>query len=152
MILINRKALASSFYNFNFLSIIMMLMLSGHYLFAAESDTLKNKFNYYNELGLIEGMPFDYPSDIPLPMNSKCIGHMTTSEGVVVTFESNDIWNNILYDFALRIESNGYKKKEKENINDYGGFVAWVKDEKEVNIMIAKQFESEKVEIAVTYN
>ena len=65
-----------------------------------------------NELGISEGLPKDYPSDVPQPKNAKNMGYLTTSEGTVVTFESDEKPKDILSDFKTEIEKNGYKKDD----------------------------------------
>src|SRR5260370_10933666 len=90
-----------------------------------------------NELGIKEGIPKDYPSDVPQPQNAKCLGSLSTSEGTVVTFESNDKPKDILTPFTDGLTKSGYKKGEGEMMSDDGGMSMWAKDKKEVSIMLA---------------
>ncbi len=96
-------------------------------------------------------MPSDYPSDVPQPQNSKCLGSLSTSEGTVVTFESNDKPKDILTPFTDGLAKNGYKKSEGEMMSDDGGMSMWTKDKKEVSIMLAWDKDKKVSSIVVTY-
>ncbi|MGH2575976.1 MAG: hypothetical protein ACRDFC_09790 [Ignavibacteria bacterium] len=104
-----------------------------------------------NELGIVEGLPKDYPSDIPQPQNSKCLGYLNTSEGTVVTFESDDMAKDVLAQFKSGVEKNGYKKDEGEMMSDDGGLIMWRKDKKECSLMLARDKEKNKTSVVVTY-
>jgi hypothetical protein len=106
-----------------------------------------------NELGISEGLPKDYPSDIPQPKNAKNMGFLTTSEGTVVTFESDEKPKDILTAFTTEIEKNGYKKDEggEALMSDDGGLALWKKDTKECSVMLAWDKEKKKSSIVVTY-
>jgi hypothetical protein len=104
-----------------------------------------------NELGIKEGLPADYPSDVPQPQNSKVLGSLNTSEGTVVTFESNDKPKDIYNQFSTDLEKNGYKKSEGEQMKDEGGMAMWNKDKKEVSIMLAWDKEKNKSSVVITY-
>jgi hypothetical protein len=107
--------------------------------------------NKSNELGITEGLPKDYPSEVPQPKNAKCLGSLNTSEGTTVTFESNERPRDIMADFASNVEKSGYKKGEGEMMNDDGGMSLWNKDKKEVSIMLAWDKEKKISSIVVTY-
>ena len=106
-----------------------------------------------NELGISEGLPKDYPSDVPQPKNAKNMGYLTTSEGTVVTFESDEKPKDILSDFKTEIEKNGYKKDDSGDalMSDDGGLALWKKDSKECSVMLAWDKEKKKSSIVVTY-
>jgi hypothetical protein len=104
-----------------------------------------------NELGIKEGMPADYPTDIPQPSNAKCLGSLNTSEGTVVTFESTDKPKVLLVPFAEGVEKSGFKKSEGEMMSDDGGMTMWTKDKREVNIMLAWDKEKSVTSVVVTY-
>jgi hypothetical protein len=105
-----------------------------------------------NELGISEGLPKDYPSDIPQPKNSKNMGFLTTSEGTVVTFESDDRPKAIYDSFSADIEKNGYKKDEGGALmSDDGGLALWKKDTKECSVMLAWDKDKSKSSVVVTY-
>jgi hypothetical protein len=104
-----------------------------------------------NELGITEGLPNDYPADIPQPKNSKVLGSLNTSEGTVVTFESGDKPKEIINEFAEGLEKNGYKKADGEMMKDDGGMAIWNKDKKEVSIMLAWDKDKNISSIVITY-
>ena len=104
-----------------------------------------------NDLGIKEGIPSDYPSDVPQPQNSKCLGSLTTSEGTVVTFESTDKPKDILTSFTDGLAKAGYKKGEGEMMSDDGGMSMWTKDKKEVSIMLAWDKDKKTSSVVVTY-
>ena len=115
---------------------------------ASKDNTKKDS---KNDLGIKEGIPSDYPSDVPQPQNSKCLGSLSTSEGTVVTFESNDKPKDILKPFTDGLDKNGYKKGEGEMMSDDGGMSMWKKDKKEVDIMLAWDKDKKTSSIVVTY-
>lgn len=104
-----------------------------------------------NELGIKEGMPADYPKDVPQPVNSKCLGSLNTTEGTVVTFESTDKPKVILAPFGEGLEKAGFKKSEGEMMSDDGGMSVWTKDKREVSIMLAWDKEKNNSSVVVTY-
>jgi hypothetical protein len=104
-----------------------------------------------NELGISEGLPADYPSDIPQPRNSKVLGSLNTSEGTVVTFESSDRPKDILSQFSEELEGNGYKKAEGEMMSDDGGMAMWNKEKSEVSIMLAWDKDKNLSSVVITY-
>jgi hypothetical protein len=104
-----------------------------------------------NELGITEGLPKDYPSDIPQPKNSKCMGSLNTSEGTVVTFESDNRPKDVLSEFTSALEKSGYKKGEGEMMSDEGGLSMWTKNNKEVSLMLAWDKDKSKSSVVVTY-
>jgi len=104
-----------------------------------------------NELGITEGLPKDYPSDVPQPKNSKCMGSLNTSEGTVVTFESDERPKDVLSLFTSELDKNGYKKGEGEMMSDDGGLSMWTKDKKEVSLMLAWDKDKNKCSVVVTY-
>lgn len=104
-----------------------------------------------NELGIKEGMPADYPSDVPQPVNSKCLGSLNTSEGTVVTFESTDKPKAILTPFTEGVEKAGFKKAEGEMMSEDGGMAVWNKEKREVSIMLAWDKDKSISSVVVTY-
>jgi hypothetical protein len=104
-----------------------------------------------NELGIKEGMPADYPTDVPQPVNSKCLGSLNTSEGTVVTFESTDKPKDVLTPFAGAVEKAGFKKSEGDMMSDDGGMTMWTKEKREVSIMLAWDKDKRVSSVVVTY-
>ncbi|HWA07176.1 MAG TPA: hypothetical protein VG961_11560 [Ignavibacteria bacterium] len=118
---------------------------------AGDNKTQTNPDGKSNELGIKEGMPADYPKDVPQPVNSKCLGSLNTSEGTVVTFESTDKPKAILAPFAEGVEKAGFKKGEGEMMSDDGGMVMWKLDKREVSIMLAWDKDKSNSSVVVTY-
>jgi hypothetical protein len=104
-----------------------------------------------NELGIKEGLPADFPSDVPQPENSKVLGSLNTSEGTVVTFESDNKPRDILTQYDAALGKSGYKKADNEMMKDEGGMAMWNKDKKEVSIMLAWDKEKNKTSVVITY-
>lgn len=104
-----------------------------------------------NELGIKEGMPADYPKDVPQPVNAKCLGSLNTSEGTVVTFESTDKPKDVLKPFGEAVEKEGFKKGEGEMMSDDGGMVMWTKEKREVSLMLAWDKDKKVSSVVVTY-
>lgn len=116
-----------------------------------KTQTTTGQDNKSNELGIKEGMPADYPKDIPQPVNSKCLGSLNTTEGTVVTFESTDKPRAILAPFTEAVEKVGFKKPEPEQMSDDGGMAMWKMDKREVSIMLAWDKEKSVCSVVVTY-
>jgi len=114
-------------------------------------DQTTTKTDSKNELGIKEGLPADYPSDVPKPINSKALGYLSTQEGTVVTFESLDKPKDVLKDFTGNLEKGGFKKGEGEMMSDDGGLSIWNKEKREVSIMLAWQKEKNNCSVVVTY-
>src|SRR3972149_793 len=114
-------------------------------------DQTQKKVEGKNELGISEGLPADYPSDVPKPNNSKAIGFLSTQEGMVVTFESTDKPKDIFKAFEAELEKGGFTKSEDAQIKDEGGMCMWKKDKREVSIMLAWQKEKNVSSAVVTY-
>ncbi len=118
---------------------------------SGNTDQKTNTDPKSNELGIKEGLPADYPKDIPQPANSKCLGSLNTSEGTVVTFESTDKPKDILKSFGEGVEKEGFKKGEGEMMSDDGGMVLWNKDKREVSLMLAWDKDKKVSSVVVTY-
>ena len=114
-------------------------------------DQTQKKVEGKNELGISEGLPADYPSDVPKPNNSKAMGFLSTQEGMVVTFESTDKPKDIFKAFEAELEKGGFTKSEDAQIKDEGGMCMWKKDKREVSIMLAWQKENNVSSAVVTY-
>src|SRR3974377_659618 len=104
-----------------------------------------------NELGIKEGLPGDYPKDIPQPKGGKVLGSLNTSEGTTVTYESTEKTMDILKDFGDNIEKGGFKKGDGEMMKDEGGMTLWKKEAREVSLMLAWEKEKKISSVVVTY-
>lgn len=115
-----------------------------------KTDNTQNK-DSKNELGIKEGLPGDYPKDIPQPKGGKVLGSLNTSEGTTVTFESSEKPMDILKDFGDNIEKGGFKKGEGEMMKEEGGMTLWKKDAREVSLMLAWDKDKKISSVVVTY-
>ncbi len=118
---------------------------------AGDNKTSTNPDGKSNELGIKEGMPADYPKDVPQPISSKCLGSLNTTEGTVVTFESTEKPKAILTPFTADLEKAGFKKSEGEMMSDDGGMAMWTNAKREVSIMLAWDKEKSNSSVVVTY-
>ncbi|MBZ0203418.1 MAG: hypothetical protein IT281_09400 [Ignavibacteria bacterium] len=118
---------------------------------AGDNKTSTNTEGKPNELGIKEGLPADYPADIPQPANSKCLGSLNTSEGTVVTFESTDKPKVILAAFSEGVDKAGFKKSDGEMMSEDGGLSMWTKDKRDVSIMLAWDKDKNNSSVVITY-
>jgi hypothetical protein len=68
-----------------------------------------------SDLGLTEGLPSNYPKDIPQPPNSKCMGSLNSSEGTVVTFESSATVKQIIDFYKEEMKNSDFRSVMAEN-------------------------------------
>ncbi len=106
-----------------------------------------------NDLGLSQGLPSNYPTDVPQPKDAKCLGSLNSSEGTVVTFESTQSVKDILDFYKSEMKKNGYDLGEGGEVlmSDKGGIVGWKKGAKEVGLMLGVNDEKKNTSIVVTY-
>ncbi|MBC8490143.1 MAG: hypothetical protein H8D45_29340 [Bacteroidetes bacterium] len=107
-----------------------------------------------NDLGMSEGLPDDFPDDIPEPENGKCLGSIITSEGTVVTFESTDKVKEVVDFYKEKMSNGGYELSEGGEIlvSDQGGLIGWEKAGKEIGLMLGYDKEKEITSVVITYN
>ena len=106
-----------------------------------------------NDLGLTSGLPNNYPADVPQPKDSKCLGSLNSSEGTVVTFESNQSVKDILDFYKAEMKKSGYDLGEGGEVlmSDKGGIVGWKKGAKEVGLMLGVNDDKKNTSIVITY-
>ena len=109
--------------------------------------------NKSNELGMTPGLPSDFPSDVPVPKNSKTLGSLNSSDGTVVTFESNDKVLDIVNFYKEELQKNGYAvtKEGESQVSDKGGLINWVKEKKEVGLMLGFDKDKNITSLVITY-
>lgn len=127
--------------NLSFPILILILLLSS------------NSFAQKNELGLKEGLPSDFPSDVPQPNNSKCVGHLPTSDGTSVSFVSSDSASEIIDFYKKEMKKAGFKLGDdgESLINETGGLISWNKEKRNILLLISYIKENNKSEIVITY-
>lgn len=106
-----------------------------------------------NDLGISEGMPKNYPTDVPQPKNSKCLGSLSSSEGTVVTFESSDKVKDVVDFYKEEMKKSGFTVADGGDVivSDEAAILAWKKNDKEVSTIISFDKEKSKSQIAITY-
>ncbi|MBK9331869.1 MAG: hypothetical protein IPM96_05540 [Ignavibacteria bacterium] len=107
-----------------------------------------------NELGMKPGLPSDFPKDIPQPKDSKVLGSLTTSEGTVVTFESNTKVLEIVEFYKEEMKKSGYTLSEEGEslVTDKGGLINWTKDSKTAGLMLGYDKDKNITSLVITYN
>lgn len=103
-----------------------------------------------NELGITEGLPSDYPSDIPKPKDADSLGTIKTSDETSIRYFTNDVPKTISDYYTQGLEKNGYEKAD-DNIKDDGGMVIWKKGKKEVSLMVARDKERNRTAVVISY-
>lgn len=117
------------------------------------TDPAKQETDKSNELGMTPGMPANFPSDIPQPKNSKVIGSLTSTEGTMVTFESNDKVQDIINYYKEEMTKNGYAVSEDGELitPDKGGLINWKKGAKEVQLVLGYDKDKNLSSLVITY-
>lgn len=107
-----------------------------------------------NELGMKVGLPQDFPKDVPQPPNSNCVGSIVNqTEGTTVTFSSKSKVMEIADFYKDELKKNGYKSDPgmDELMNDKGGMLKWTKLERDVELMMSFNSESNSTDIVLSY-
>ena len=106
-----------------------------------------------NDIGMTPGLPADFPSDVPEPPDSKVIGSLNSSEGTVVTFESNEKVKEIVDFYKDEMEKNGFELSDGGEIliTDDGGLIGWKKGSRELGLMLAHDKEKDMTSTVITY-
>ena len=122
------------------------------------NDTLKTRIRN-NDLKIEEGLPKDYPKDLPMPIGSTCKGYILSLDGTDVLFESSENPEIIYNVFKSEIEMNGFKQDSVSSmISDNGGVALWKKQMSDKNdvfvysLMLAWDKEKNLTNIAITYS
>lgn len=105
------------------------------------------------DLGISSGLPDDYPSDIPQPKNGKCLGYLTSSEGTVVTFETEEPFNDIVNQYKEELTNNGYKEEASGVLSTEGKMymATYKKDGKDLSVILNFVEEDKKTNAVITY-
>lgn len=119
-----------------------------------EKSVDEGELDTSNELGMTPGIPPDFPKDVPQPPKSKVLGSLNSSEGTVVTFESETTIKDIVDFYKQSLSDAGYNLSEGGEmlITEQGGLIGWKKDAKEVSLMLGRDTEKGITSIVITYN
>ncbi|HRE39765.1 MAG TPA: hypothetical protein PLG90_00390 [Ignavibacteria bacterium] len=92
-----------------------------------------------NDLGMKTGLPSDFPSDVPQPKNGKVIGSLTSSEGTMVTFQTDVTVKDLITFYKTELQKNGFAISDggESLIQDNGGIIGFVKDKRDVGLMLS---------------
>lgn len=104
-----------------------------------------------NELGMTAGLPPDFPSDIPQPKNAKVIGSLMSSDGMVVTFQTDVPVKDVVDFYKSEMSKNGFKQTESGDmlLKDTGGMIGFQKDNRDVQLMLSSN--ENITSVVVTY-
>ncbi len=107
-----------------------------------------------NELGLKVGLPQDFPKDVPQPPNSNCVGSIVNqTEGTTVTFSSKAKVMEVANFYKDELKKSGYKPEAgmEDLVNEKGGMLKWNKTERDVELMMSFNSESNSTDIVLSY-
>lgn len=92
-----------------------------------------------NDLGMKSGLPADFPTDIPQPKNGKVIGSLSSSEGTMVTFQTDVPVKDLVEFYKSELAKNGFALSDggETLIQDNGGIIGFVKDKRDVGLMLS---------------
>ena len=118
-----------------------------------KKDESKDKSNTLNDLGISEGLPKNFPNDIPQPRNSKCLGSLSSSEGTVVNFETSEKIKDLVMFYKDEMKKNGFSISEGGDImvSDDAAILSWKKNEREFSLIMSFDKEKSMSQIAMTY-
>jgi len=116
-------------------------------------DPSETEANKTNELGMTPGLPKDFPTDVPQPKNAKTLGSLNSSEGTVVTFESTDKVQDIVNFYKEEMKKNGFAIADggETLVSDKGGLINWVKEKREVGLMLGYDKDKSITSLVITY-
>ena len=118
-----------------------------------KKDESKDKSGSLNELGITEGLPKNFPNDIPQPRNSKCLGSLSSSEGTVVNFESSEKIRDLVMFYKDEMKKGGFSIAEggEVMVSDDAAILSWKKNEREFSLIMSFDKEKNMSQIAMTY-
>lgn len=104
-----------------------------------------------NELGMTAGLPPDFPPDIPQPKNAKVIGSLMSSDGMVVTFQTDIPVKDVVDFYKSEMSKNGFRQTESGDmlLKDTGGMIGFQKDNRDVQLMLSSN--ESITSVVVTY-
>lgn len=105
-----------------------------------------------NDLGMKDGLPADFPSEVPQPPESKVIGYLTSSEGTNVSFESPKNVQEVADFYKAEMGKAGYTvKQDGEAISETNALIDWAKDEKNVSLVVVRDPDKNVSSVVITY-
>jgi len=118
-----------------------------------KDDSKDKNSGSLNDLGISEGLPKNFPNDIPQPRNSKCLGSLSSSEGTVVNFESSEKIRDLVMFYKEEMKKGGFSITEGGDVmvSDDAAILSWKKNEREFSIIMSFDKEKSMSQIAMTY-
>jgi len=120
---------------------------------STEKTTEEKVDTKVGDLGISSGLPDNFPSDIPQLKNGKCLGYLTSSEGTVVTFETEEPFSDVLNQYKEDLKNNGFKEEDSGVLSSEGKMymATHKKDSREVSVIISFVEEEKKTNAVITY-
>lgn len=105
-----------------------------------------------NDLGMKEGLPADFPADVPQPPDSKVIGSLSSTEGTNVSFESPKTTQEIADFYKDAMSKAGYTiKPDGEAVSDTNAMIDWAKEGKNVSLVAVRDNSKNSCSVVITY-
>jgi hypothetical protein len=118
----------------------------------SSGDQTGDDKNTSNDLGMKEGLPADFPSDVPQPPDSKVIGSLSSSEGTNVSFESPKSTQEIADFYKGEMDKAGYKvKPDSEAISETNAMIDWNKGDKDLSLVVVRDNAKNTSSVVITY-
>jgi len=115
-------------------------------------DKKDDKNSTTNSLQMTDGLPKNFPSDIPQPKTYKSVRTLPGTDGTFVIFETSDKVKNIVDFYQEEMKKNGFEAIEggdnlvSENVAQMG----WKKKDREINVAVTN-VDNSNTQIVITY-
>lgn len=105
------------------------------------------------ETGLHNFGNIKLPYNIPDPKNAKLHSILETSEGIILTFESNDKVIDIVNYYKEKMMQSGYSISDEGEtlVSEKGGLINWTKEEKAVGLMLGYDKDKNITSLVISY-
>ncbi|HMQ67711.1 MAG TPA: hypothetical protein PKA90_05505 [Ignavibacteria bacterium] len=116
-------------------------------------DPLASENTTESQLEMEPGLPSDFPADVPQYTKAKLIGSLNSSDGMMVTYESNDQVQDIIDFYKAGMTKSGYQVEEGGEIitPGKGGLINWIKQGKSVQIVLGYDKDKGLSSFVITY-
>jgi hypothetical protein len=105
-----------------------------------------------NDLGMKEGLPADFPADVPQPPESKVIGSLSSTEGTNVSFESPKTTQEIADFYKAAMSKAGYTvSPDGEAVSETNAMIDWTKEGKAVSLVAVRDNSKNSCSVVITY-
>lgn len=116
-------------------------------------DPLASENTTESQLEMEPGLPADFPADVPQFTKAKLIGSLSSSDGMMVTYESPEQVQDIIDFYKESMTKSGYQIEEGGEIitPGKGGLINWVKQGKSVQIVLGYDKDKSLSSFVITY-